>query len=249
MPSPTSSTLFPEDAPDRFDPGRPARAAGVLRALARVFRHRVEGLDRIPSTGPALLVFNHGPVPVDAVLFAERVREAHGRWIRFLGERLFFEHPHLARRLERWGVVEGNHYNARRRLDAGDLVGVFPGGAREGWKPHREARRLRWEGRSGFARVAFKAGVPIIPVACPAADDLYIVLNDGFATAERLLGTTRFPLPVFFGLGPLPLPVRLTHYVGSPIHPTPLAGETGDQTVDRLRRLTVDAMEALLARE
>jgi 1-acyl-sn-glycerol-3-phosphate acyltransferase len=244
----TPDELFPEDTPDAFEPELPARWSPAAHALARVFRHRIEGLERIPTGGPALLVFNHGPFPVDAYLFTHRVYEAQGRWIRFLGERMFFEWPRIAAELQRWGVVEGNHYQARRRFQAGDLVGVFPGGARETWKPHREARTLRWEGRAGFARLAFKAGVPIIPVACPAADDLYYVVNDGYATAERLLGKSRLPLPIFFGLGPLPFPVRLVHYVGSPIHPTPLPRETGDQTVERLRRLTHESMESLLAR-
>jgi 1-acyl-sn-glycerol-3-phosphate acyltransferase len=242
-------TFFPEDAPDAFEPDRPRRRAPLFRTLAKVFRHEVVGLERVPGDGPALLVLNHGPCPVDAVLFAHAVHEAQGRWIRFLGERLIFERPRLAERLRPWGVVEGNHYQARRRFQANDLVGVFPGGAREAWKPHREARTVRWEGRTGFARLAFKAGVPIVPVACPAADDLYIVLNDGYATAERLFGKSRLPLPLFLGLGPLPLPVRVVHYVGSPIHPTPLPRETGEETVERLYRITADAMRSLLARK
>ncbi len=243
------ATLFPEDAPDAFEPDRPARRARLFARVARLFRHEVVGLERVPLDGPALLVFNHGPFPIDAALFAHAVHASQGRWIRFLADRLLFEQPRLAARARRWGVVEGSHYQARRRFQANELVGVFPGGAREAWKPHREARTVRWTGRTGFARLAFKAGVPIVPVACPAADDLYIVLNDGYATAERFFGKSRLPLPLFVGLGPLPLPVRLVHYVGSPIHPTPLPRESGEQAVERLHRVAEDAMRSLLARK
>ncbi len=62
-------SLFPDDAPDAFDPSLPRRFAPGLEMLRRLFRHEVRDLENIPASGPALLVFNHGPFPVDAVVF------------------------------------------------------------------------------------------------------------------------------------------------------------------------------------
>jgi 1-acyl-sn-glycerol-3-phosphate acyltransferase len=248
-PTPSSTDPFGEDAPDAFDPSLPLRFGAVFETVRRVFRHEVQGLENLPATGPALLVLNHGPFPVDAVLLSHVLRTERGRWPRFLGERMIFESPLLEGRLSRWGVVEGNHYQARRRFLAGDLVAVFPGGAREAWKPVGERRRVRWAGRAGFVRLAFKAGVPIVPVACPKAEDLYLVLNDGLAWGQRVFGDGRnWPLPVAVGLGLLPFPVRLVHHVGAPIRPERRPGETVDEAIERLRLEAEASMLELLSR-
>lgn len=243
------SAPFGEDPPDLFDARLPEARAPAFEMLGRVFRHEVVGMEHIPAQGPVLLVLNHGPVPIDAVLFCHALHRARGRWPRFLGERLIFEHPALARWLSPWGIVEGNHYEARRRFANGDFVGVFPGGASEAWKPTTERRTLRWAGRNGFARLAFKSSVPIVPVACPRTEDMYLVLNDGLAWGRRVFGATRnLPLPLLVGLGALPIPWKLVHHVGAPIRPERRAGETVDDTVERIRGETEAAMLELLRR-
>lgn len=246
-PAPASASVFGEDAPDRFDPAYLARFGKVFEVLARVFRHEVRGLERIPRRGPALLVLNHGPFPIDAALLSWTLHRELGRWPRFLGDRLIFEEPLFERFFAPWGVVEGNHYEARKLFAAGELVAVFPGGAREAWKGVRERKRLRWAGRSGFARLAFKSDVPIVPVACPRADDLLLVLNDPLAWGARVFGESRhLPLPVFVGLGLLPIPWKVVHTVGEPILPERRRGETGDEAVERIRGEAEAAMQALL---
>ncbi|MCK6570965.1 acyltransferase family protein [Myxococcota bacterium] len=249
MTPPTAAHPFGEDAPDAFDASLPLRYAPLFDALRRVFRHEVRGLEHLPPRGPALLVLNHGPFPVDAILLSHVLRAERGRWPRFLGERMIFETPALEARLSKWGVVEGNHYQARRRFEAGDLVAVFPGGAREAWKPRRERRQVRWAGRTGFVRLAFKAGVPIVPIACPRAEDLYVVFNDGLAWGQRLFGDGRnWPLPLVLGLGVLPFPLRLVHHVGAPIRAERRAGETVDAAIERVRSEAEASMLELLSR-
>ncbi len=99
----------------------------------------------------------------------------------------------------------------------------MPGGALDWSRPSSLRRKLRWGDHLGYARLAVEAGVPVIPTACPAADDLYRVLVDGWSTGEilqRVLGTSRvWPVPLVVGLGPFPLPVKLVQYVAEPQWP------------------------------
>jgi hypothetical protein len=78
-------------------------------------------------------------------------------------------------------------------------------------------------------------------------DELYHVFNDGVRTAKSL-GLSGVPLPVFLGLGPLPLPAKLTHHVGEPI----VFDEPGEACRDpeallHLKNKVETALENLLA--
>ena len=75
------------------------------------------------------------------------------------------------------------------------------------------------------------------------------MLNDGLAWGARAFGASRnLPLPIWLGLGLLPVPFKLVHHIGAPILPHPKRGETADQTVERLRAETEAAMTELLGR-
>ena len=65
------------------------------------------------ARGAALLVLNHGPLPVDAVCLSRFLHASLGRWPRFLGERKLFEHPALAARAE-CAHVEGHPLTSAR---------------------------------------------------------------------------------------------------------------------------------------
>jgi hypothetical protein len=50
---------------------------------------------------------------------------------------------------------------------------VFPGGGREMPKFKGEEYTLRWQGRSGFARLSLRHNYPIVPVGLVGGDDVY----------------------------------------------------------------------------
>ena len=50
-----------------------------------------------------------------------------------------------------------------------------------------------------------------------------------------------------WGLGPLPRPARLTHYVGEPLPPPPLDALDDEAAVLAYRDAVTDSMEALIA--
>lgn len=51
------------------------------------------GLDNIPETGPALIVFYHGAIPIDFYYVLSKCILFKGRLIRCVGDRFLFKIP------------------------------------------------------------------------------------------------------------------------------------------------------------
>ena len=192
----------------------------VSEFLRNYHAHRIYGLERIPTTGPALIVFNHSFASYDMFMFAAAVYSSIGRRVRPLGDRLIFRTPLLKTLAHRLGIVEGSIDDGIDLLtNRNELVAVAPGGMREALRPRGERYRVNWRGREGFARLAFETQVPIILAACPAADDLYTLYDNPLT--RLFYKKLRVPLPLLRGFGPtlLPRPVKLTHEISMPIVP------------------------------
>ncbi len=247
--------LPPRTAPERdLDPVAIDRAEALARPLALYFRTEVEGIERLPEGG-ALLVSNHGPMGFDAVELVFGVYRRTRRLPRALVERTAFRVPALKLLLERLGHVAGTPDNAVALLRRGDLVLVYPGGAREAFKGSAGRYRLAWSKSTGFVRVALRAGVPIVPVAGVGVDDYYDVVAEPEEVARSplgrllvtLLGHEKYAPPGLRGVGPLPRPAQLTFVVGEPLRPD-APPEAADDTalVARLHADVKDRLERLL---
>lgn len=232
---------------DLQDPRTIDRLLPLLGAARAWFRYEVRGLDKVPRTGPALLVLNHGPIPIDAVLLGGAIYEEHGRLPRALTDHLVFRVPMLRELFLLLGAVDGRHDTADALLDRGNLVIVMPGGAPEAFKPSSSAYQLYWRERTGFARVAIRHQVPVIPAACIGIDEIYTLPFDNFELGRRLFGVRSLPLPILWGLGPLPRPVPLTHWIGEPIVPPGPSSLADDESaVLSFRDLVTERMELLI---
>jgi 1-acyl-sn-glycerol-3-phosphate acyltransferase len=229
--------------------GTPERLLRWFGIAERVHRYEIHGFEHVPRSGPALLVSHHAYVVLDMFLLAKRIYERDGRVPRGLTDHRVFKIPALRDLFVTLGVVDGTPANAQALLDSGQLAACMPGGALEWSRSWRQRRRLRWADHRGYARMAVRAGVPVIPTACPAADDLYLVLNDGWKLAERLravAGIRRaFPVTAGIGLGVLPFPVKLTQYVLEPQWPSGEGDEdTQARELDgRVRRLLEEVLQ------
>jgi 1-acyl-sn-glycerol-3-phosphate acyltransferase len=215
-----------------------------------VHRYRVQGLEHVPGSGPALVVSPHAFAVLDMFLFAKAVFEGRGRILRGLTDHFAFSIPLVRDLFANLGVVDGTRENGLGLLSSGQLATCMPGGALDWSRSSRERRRLRWGDHRGYARLAVEAGVPVIPTACPAADDLYWIVNDGWRTGRtlrRVLRTSRnYPLPLAIGLGPFPFPVRLTQFVGEPVWP--VAEGSLDERARELDLRVLGVLEQLLRR-
>ena len=190
--------------------GRSERARELARRLLqplydRWFRVTWEGLENIPGSGGALLVANHaGALPPDAPVIMHGIEQELGRAVYGLGHDLFRTMPAVGTAWQRMGGVVGHPDNAYRLLhDDGQLVLVFPEGAKGPGKPATERYQLRRFGRGGFIEIAMRAGVPVVPIAVVGAEEAMPVVWNAGRVAR--------------GVGLPYLPVTLNHLLFGPI--------------------------------
>jgi len=219
-----------------------------LPILRGYFGYEVVGLENVPASGRTVLVANHGILPVDALLLHYSIRDAYGRWPRGLTDRRIFRIPLLRQIFMDLGIVVAHPETGQALLEQEEIVTIMPGGSREAFKPSRERYQLMWKRRKGFIRLAMRTGSPIVPAVCIGNDELYHVFFDGYGLSERIYGKgALFPITLPVGLGPLPFPAKLTHYVGKPIRFRYRPEDAEDPNkVDRLHRRVMRAMKELL---
>jgi 1-acyl-sn-glycerol-3-phosphate acyltransferase len=141
--------------------------------LAFLGHPKVEGLEHVPVSGPAILAGNHLAV-ADSFFLPLVVR----RRITFLAKSEYFTGKGIKGAFNRWfytvaGQVPIDRSNAdsaqaaldtaERILSEGKLLGMYPEGTRS------PDGRL-YKGKSGLARLALETGVPVIPVAMIGTD-------------------------------------------------------------------------------
>lgn len=229
-----------------------------LRPIETYFRAEFHGFDRMPDAGAALVVGNHGPFAVDTPLLVRHTWKSRRRVVRMLADRALFTVPVVRDLLTGFGTLEGEPNAAMHLLERGHLVGVYPGGVREAFKGPEGRHRVRdyWGKSLGFVRLAMRAGVPIVPVACAGIDDIYVQVK----TAEELkdslfarllqkyMNNPKYSVALFAGAGVLPLPARLVYEVGDPI----VMPETGEAAandralVERTRDVVAEKLERLI---
>ncbi len=189
----------------------------------RYFRVRTLGVDRIPDTGPALIVGNHsGTIALDAVMVQYAVATEHPnrRVIRNIGADLVYQLPLIGPLARKAGAAVATEEDAEELLRRGELVGVYPEGFKGVGKGWRERYKLQRFGRGGFMETALRTRVPIIPVSIVGAEEAFPMIANAKWLA-RGLGMPYFPItPTFPWLGPLgllPLPSKWVIEFGPPI--------------------------------
>lgn len=164
------------------DAHRRARERGVSRPLHRIarlllvpllrtwFRVHISGAEQLPREGAAILAPNH-----KSFMDAFFVSLAGPRPLRFMAKSELFRGPlgWLFVRLGAFPVRRGESdadaiETARRVLEAGDLLVLFPEGTRV------EEPDALGAPHHGAGRLAREAGVPIIPVAISGTSHLWL---------------------------------------------------------------------------
>ncbi|MGW0036082.1 lysophospholipid acyltransferase family protein [Gordonia sp. NPDC003376] len=185
----------------------------LLGPLLRVLgRPTIEGIENIPTRGPAILASNHL-----AVMDSFFLPLMCPRRIYFLAKNEYFTGPGLKGAFQRWfytavgqipidrsgaEAASGALTAASRQLDKGDLMGMYPEGTRS------PDGRL-YKGKTGLARIALETGVPVIPVA--------------------MINTNKFNPPgtVLFR------PTKITVRIGKPLNFDRYEGMQGNRFIER----------------
>jgi 1-acyl-sn-glycerol-3-phosphate acyltransferase len=161
---------------------------GIAIPFMRVyFRLHIDGADRIPGEGAAVIAPNHKSI-WDSFFVAAATR----RHVRFMGKAELFE-GRFGRTLVRLGAFPVQRgasdaealETARVILRQGGLLSLFPEGTR-----FRDPATLG-SPRRGAARLALETGAPLVPAAITGTESLF--------------------------LGPLPKPRRVQVAFGEPI--------------------------------
>jgi len=194
--------------------------ARVLMPLGRMMkwyhRARAFGVEQIPSDRPVIYVGKHPRT----FLYLETVMLAlYAFWdsdrppFRVLEQSDTQVHraPVLGWMRRHTNAIPATEEHALDALAHSESVLIFPGGTRELYGRPNE---LRWSGRAGFARIAMKAGVPVLPFAIAGADRQHL--------GRIRVGRSSIWLP------PFPLPVTLHFRFGAPIAPPPNGASADD---------------------
>jgi 1-acyl-sn-glycerol-3-phosphate acyltransferase len=206
--------------PFGLDPSWAKYAIGVAAFFHRFyFRTTVRGIERVPS-GRVLLVSNHsGQFPIDGMLIAAAMflDAEPPRMMRSMVEKWTQTMPFVGTIFQRVGQVVGVPENARRLLELGEAITVFPEGVRGISKPFSERYKLVDFGL-GFMRLALETNTPIVPVSVIGAEEQYISLGNMDRVA-RAFGVPSLPLipQVFVPGGQLPLPTKYRITFGEPM--------------------------------
>ncbi|MCU1526712.1 MAG: hypothetical protein JWP75_475 [Frondihabitans sp.] len=199
------------------------RSTAVRPILLAYFRVRVIGRENLPRRGAAILASNHLAF-VDS-LFIPSVAP---RKITYLVGSNYFTKSGLLGRLLGWflkqiGMLPIDRTGgsaAKASLDLGlqvlsenGLIGIYPEGTRS-----RDGKMHR--GRTGVARLALEAGVPLVPVAIQGTDK---ILQKGKRLPQR---------------------VDITITIGRPLR---FETVVGDHDAKQLRAVTDEVMGAIRA--
>lgn len=224
--------VFDPDSLDARDPALIARVLPRARAFVRAYvRLRVIGHEHvlaIPRGQPALYVANHNGGIADPGVACMLVT----LWDALGPSTPLYALAHdfamrvvtpLGRVIQRFGAIRASQENALRALEHGAHVLVYPGGDLDAFRHSRRRDEVVLGERTGFVRLAQRAGVPIVPIVAHGAHRSAYIFDEGEAIVraldlKRRGRLARFPialaLPWIVAAGPLPylplpLPIRM----------------------------------------
>lgn len=206
------------------------------------FRIHSEGTENMPEDGGALLICNHRSVLDPLALMTEIERYIH-----FVAGSRGFLVPTVRTLYRMTGMmrlslkgsgrgVQGMD-EAVRLMKDGEIVGIFPEGIESFSRPDRASRISYF--RTGFARMALEAGVPIIPaVVIPQEEYKFPQLSGRLAgmlaeTGSRDNGPLHFLLykKLLVRVGK---PIPLSGFLDEPLTKTAI-----DTLSGKLRRVVI----------
>jgi 1-acyl-sn-glycerol-3-phosphate acyltransferase len=207
------------------DPDFIRRRLPAIACYTSYFTPEVRGLERVPATGPVLLVGNHSGLYYMPEVWtcgqAVLSRRGIDAPTYMLAYDLLFAVPGVGSFLRQLGALPASNGHAESTLAGGACLMVYPGGDLEACRPWAQRNEIDFGGRKGFVRLALRSGVPVVPVVAHGGHHAVMVLarGDRLARAAGLHALRIKVFPVMAGLPfgimsaltpPLPMPAHLT---------------------------------------
>ena len=160
------ATSAPRSQEAALEPWYRVLETALLPPVRLWFNWRLEGLDRIPASGPAIVAGNHLSY-LDPFAHGSFVVAA-GRRPRFLAKRELLDAPVVGAALRAAGQIRvdrgagaGSLDEAARALAEGEVIVLYP----EGTTTMANPDFTPGPGKTGAVRLSLATGVPILPVA------------------------------------------------------------------------------------
>ena len=224
----------------------------------RWFRMEVDGWENIPP-GPCLLIGVHAGAPFVWDAWTVSVhwwrRFGHDRPLHGTAHDLLMGLPVYGHYFRAMGVLPAAPDSMLTALADGHDVILWPGGDTDALRPWWRRDEAVLAGRTGFVKIAIKAGVPVVPVATTGGADAAPVVVPGDKVAsllrlDKLLRLKSVPLSVSvpWGLAPsllpqIPLPAKIRTRFMPPVHVEPDLELTEDD--DYLRSVHDEVLASL----
>ncbi|CAM4043448.1 lysophospholipid acyltransferase family protein [Janibacter anophelis] len=164
---------------------------GRLIFLVNGYRFTIKGERNVPKKGGAVMAINHTGY-IDFVLAGLGARKSQ-RWVRFMAKKSIWQHKLAAFFMTGLKHIPvdrhagaGAFVEAVDKLKAGEVVGVYPEAT---MSRSFEIKELK----SGSARMAQEAGVPILPTIVWGAHRIWT------KDVPKRLGRTKFPIHITIG--------------------------------------------------
>lgn len=206
-------------------------AAAVIPFTGLIGKIRIEGAENLPREGAYVLAPNHHS-ELDPLIVAVAVWRS-GRAPRFMAKESLFRVPALGWGLRATGMIPvartSSAASAKHTLDVSEQIVrdgrgviVYPEGTLT-----RDPELWPMRGKTGAARLALEAGIPLIPVAQWGAQQV-------LPRYGRLrLWPPRRPMTVVFG---------------EPLDLTPFAGSLTPSTLTEVTATVMDRLAEMLSR-
>jgi 1-acyl-sn-glycerol-3-phosphate acyltransferase len=184
--------------------------------FSMLLRVKCEGAQNIPETGGGIIVGNHRQPVLDPMIIMFKIE----RPITWGGYQVTFNIPFFRVFARLFGVVPVDIHGGKKAAEAldrlvetamdGEIVGLFPEGDRAMIALHKATRVMSFH--TGFARVALRARVPVIPTAIVVAEEIHLPNIPPFITRKfwdhPILNETGHPVTLYN---------RVTLRIGKPI--------------------------------
>lgn len=193
----------------------------LFKFLDRYYwRIEIDGLDRVPREGRAVLVGVHRAfMPWDGILIIDLLLKKVGRCPRFLMHPGLVKPPFVSDFMTKIGGVIACQENGDYVLERDEILGVFPEGINGAFTLYRDAYRLGKFGRNDFVKMALRNGAPIVPFVTVGSAEIFPILKKiEWRWWKRYTDWPCLPITPTFPLLPLPLPSKWHTQFLEPIH-------------------------------